>query len=190
MATSSKRTVAVSVADPVADHCQPPPPLVTSGHSRASLAQSLVGSLLLSPGSWCTRFRFEPVFPQPCRSCVCKPHWPSGSDLLWAFSPFAGAPGWEIRTFATVQELLWDNCSPVCGSPAQWLYIGANGNLLQEDLCRTLRLPGLLQPEPLSPWPATADWCLCRRHSKVQSLVRVTASFPWVLVTQGLVCTL
>ena len=32
------------------------PPPETPGHSRASLGRSLVGSRLLSPGSWCTRF--------------------------------------------------------------------------------------------------------------------------------------
>ena len=32
---------------------QPTPPLETPGHSEASLGQSLVGSLLLSSGSWC-----------------------------------------------------------------------------------------------------------------------------------------
>ena len=31
------------------------PPLETLGHSRIRLGQSLVGSLLLSPGSWCTQ---------------------------------------------------------------------------------------------------------------------------------------
>ena len=31
------------------------PPLETPGHSRASLCQSLVGSLLSFPGSWCTQ---------------------------------------------------------------------------------------------------------------------------------------
>ena len=36
----------------MASHCQPTPPLETPKHSQASLAQSLVGSLLLSPGSW------------------------------------------------------------------------------------------------------------------------------------------
>ena len=56
-------------------------------------------------------------------------------------------------------------CSPVCGSSAWWLYGGANGDLLQEDLCHTLCLPGLLQPEPLSPGQNTADPCLPRRHS-------------------------
>ena len=56
------------------------------------------------------------------------------------------------RTFLTVQELLWYNCFSVCGSFAEGLYGGTNGNLLQEDLCHTLCLPCLLQPEPLSPW--------------------------------------
>ena len=39
---------------------QPTPPLETPGHSQASLDQFLV-DLLLSPGSWCTRF------------CLCPP---------------------------------------------------------------------------------------------------------------------
>ena len=33
--------------------CPPTPPPEPPGHSRASLCQSLLGSLLLSPGSWC-----------------------------------------------------------------------------------------------------------------------------------------
>ena len=41
------------------------------------------------------------------------------------------------RTFATVRELLWYNCSPVCGASAQQLSGGVNGNLLQEGLCHT-----------------------------------------------------
>ena len=43
------------VPDPVAGHRQPTPLLETSGHSQATQGQSLVGSLLLSPGSWCTQ---------------------------------------------------------------------------------------------------------------------------------------
>ena len=45
----------LSVLDPAADHHQPTPPLETPEHSWESLGQSLVGSLLLSPGSWCTQ---------------------------------------------------------------------------------------------------------------------------------------
>ena len=59
MATSFKRscacTAALSASNPAAGHHQPTPPPGTPGHSRASLGQSLVGSLLLSPGSWCAQ---------------------------------------------------------------------------------------------------------------------------------------
>ena len=48
---SHERTAALSAPNPAAGHCQPTPPPETPGHSGASLGQSLVGSLLLSPGS-------------------------------------------------------------------------------------------------------------------------------------------
>ena len=44
-----------SAAVPVAGHCQHTPPQETLKHSQARLAQSLRGSLLLFPGSWCAR---------------------------------------------------------------------------------------------------------------------------------------
>ena len=59
MVTSFKRshacTATLSAPSPAAGHRRPTPPPETPGHSRASLGQSLVGSLLLSPGSWCTQ---------------------------------------------------------------------------------------------------------------------------------------
>ena len=62
---------ALIAPDPVVDHCQPTPLLEYPGHSQASLGQSLVGSLLRSPGSWSAQ-RFvcalqEPVCPVPCK---------------------------------------------------------------------------------------------------------------------------
>ena len=36
------------------------PPPETAGHSQTSLTQSLVGTLVLSPGSWCVQGLFEP----------------------------------------------------------------------------------------------------------------------------------
>ena len=58
MVTSFKRfhahSAALSASDPAAGHRQPSPLPETPGHAQASLAQSLAGSLLLSPGSWCT----------------------------------------------------------------------------------------------------------------------------------------
>ena len=53
--TAAPRTVAVSVSDPKAGYCRLMPPPETSEHAQTGLSQSLVGSLLLSSGSWCTQ---------------------------------------------------------------------------------------------------------------------------------------
>ena len=59
MVTSSERAYAIArpaaPRAPATGHCQPTSLLETPGHSQAGLGQSLVGSLLLSPGSWCTQ---------------------------------------------------------------------------------------------------------------------------------------
>ena len=131
--------------------------------THTHLAQSLVGSLLLSPGPWYIHVFFffdaKSLFPQSCGSSVIKSHWPSTSNSLGLsvcfLDPQVGKAVVGPWTFATVQELLWYNCSPVCGSSAPWLCSGINDNLLQEDLCHMLHLPGLLQPERLSPQQAT-----------------------------------
>ena len=72
METSFRRShacaAALSAPNPAAGHHQPTPSLATPGHSRASLGQSFVGSLLLSPRSWCTQDFFVPfkiLFPSP-----------------------------------------------------------------------------------------------------------------------------
>ena len=59
MVTSFKRSQAcnctLSAPSPAAGHHQPTPLLKTPGHTQASLGQSLVESLLLSPGSQYTQ---------------------------------------------------------------------------------------------------------------------------------------
>ena len=59
MGTSFKKshacTAALSAPTPAAGHRQPTPLLEPPGHSQASLGQSPVGSLLLSPESWCAQ---------------------------------------------------------------------------------------------------------------------------------------
>ena len=60
-----------SAPDPTAGHCQPTPPPETPGHSQASLGQSLVGSLLLSPGSWCTQ-GFVCALQESVSPVLCK----------------------------------------------------------------------------------------------------------------------
>ena len=74
MVTSFQRchecTATLGAPDPAAGHSQPTPPLETPGHSQASLGQSLVGPLLLSPGSCCIRFCLCPprvYFPALCK---------------------------------------------------------------------------------------------------------------------------
>ena len=117
------------------------------------------------------------LFPQSCGNSVIKSHWPPKSNSLGVLGPFAASPypGWEIccgsQNFLNSMRISWYNCSTVCGSSAQGLYGGANGDLLQEGLCHILHDPGLLYQETLSPWQATADPWLCRGHSNTQRQV-------------------
>ena len=73
MVTSFKRshacTSTLSDSNPAAGHHQPTSLVETPGYSQASLGQSLVGSLLLSPGFWCTRFCLCPPGVY-CQCCV------------------------------------------------------------------------------------------------------------------------
>ena len=63
-------TVTLSAPNPEVGHPWPTPPLETHGHLPASLGPSRVGSLLLSPGSWCTRFCLCPS--RVCFPVLCK----------------------------------------------------------------------------------------------------------------------
>ena len=106
--------------------------------SHRILALYLEGSLL--PGSWYAQSFVVPprvCFPVLWRFCnqiplASKVKFPGGSQS------FARSPGQEIccgcRVFITVWGLLWFNCSPVYWSSARWLYGGANGDILPEDL--------------------------------------------------------
>ena len=81
MATSFKgshaRTATLSAPKPAEGHHRPTAPLETLGHSQATLSQSLVGSLLLYPGSLSTQGSVcahrESIF----QSCVS-----SGSSMV------------------------------------------------------------------------------------------------------------
>ena len=74
MATSFKMSLAstatFSATDPAAGHCQPTPLWEIPGHSQAS--QSVVVSLLLSPGPWCAK------------GCLCPQRvcFPSSVEIL------------------------------------------------------------------------------------------------------------
>ena len=75
MATSFKRscadTAAFSVPNPAAGHRWLTLPMETPGYSQASLGQFLLGSLVLSPGSWCTQ-DFPCVLQESVSPVLCK----------------------------------------------------------------------------------------------------------------------
>ena len=151
-------------------------------------------SFLLAPGPHKALFvPSKSLFPHSCGSFVINFHWPSKSSSLGILRSLAGFPGGEIccgpQKFAILQELLWHNCSPVCGSSAQQLYSEVNGNLLQEDLCLMPHFPALLQPDSLSPWQVTADLCLHRGHSYTQSQIWLSLLWRSLPRSLGLVCT-
>ena len=62
---------------PVAGHLWPMPLPETPGHSWASLGQPLVGSLLLSPASWCTEDSVC-ALPESVSPVLCKFWWLCG----------------------------------------------------------------------------------------------------------------
>jgi len=85
MATSFKRSCACT-AHLVPQTLQqattkPTPPPETPGHSWASLGQSLVGSLILSPGSWCAQ-SFVCALQESVSPVLCKIWWLYGGVIV------------------------------------------------------------------------------------------------------------
>ena len=108
-----------------------PPPETTNTHRQVCLSL-LWGhcSFLLDPGVLKALFvPSKTLFPQSCGSSIIKSYWPSKSNFpVGSLSLFQILRLWNLlvgpRTFVTQQELLWNNCPPVCGSPARRLYSG------------------------------------------------------------------
>ena len=75
--TSHARTAAISAPDAGAGHHWPMPLPETLGYSWARLGQSLVGSLFLSPGYWCTQ-GFVCVLQESVSPVLCKFWWLCG----------------------------------------------------------------------------------------------------------------
>ena len=88
MATSFKRfhasIAAISAPNPAAGHHWPMSLPGIPGHSQVGLSQPLVGSLLLSPGSWCA-LAFVCALQESVSPVLCKFWWLYGrvnGDLL------------------------------------------------------------------------------------------------------------
>ena len=86
MATSFKRshadTATLSAPHPAAGHCQPRDPEILDTHGQVWV-KSLVGSLLLFPGSWCTQ------------GSICA-HQESVSPVLSKFWWFCGGVNGDL----------------------------------------------------------------------------------------------
>ena len=102
------------------------PPQETPGHSQASLGQSLVGSLLLSPGSWCTRFCLCPprvYFPVPCT--FWRLYGGVNGDLLQEdlrrIHTQSPCPcGRPLPTRTSIGGAQRQFCLSLCGVPGSW----------------------------------------------------------------------
>ena len=140
MATSFKRsharTATLSAPDHAAGHGWPTPLLEAPAHSRGGLRQSLVGSLLLSPGSWYTQGSVctlqEPVSPVLCK--------------LWWF--YGGANG-DLLQEGLCLTLVYCTQSPChCSSPL--LTCTSSGDT-QTRFCLSLcRVPGSWSTQGMS----------------------------------------
>ena len=172
------------------------PPPETPGHSQASLDQWLVGSLLLSPGSWCAQVFVcalqESVSPVPWKFC----NQGLQSQIPWGFSvplldPQVGKSVTGPRSFATVRELLLHNCSPVCGLSGRRLYGGAKKSSSKSAYatCCTSQVCSSQSPcpcgRPLLTCAATGDTQILKGRS---GSVSCGVSGPWY--SQGFVCAL
>ena len=134
MTTSFKRchacTATLSAPNPAAGHRQSTPPPETRGHSRASLGQSLVGSLLLSPGSWCTQ-GFVCALQESVSTVLCK-FWQlyggingnllqeglCHTQVCCTQSPCpCGSP---LLTHTSTGDAQTQFCLSVCGVPGSW----------------------------------------------------------------------
>ena len=133
METSFKRSHAcssgLSAPKPAAGHHPHTPPLETPGHPQASLGQSLAGSLLLSPRSWCTRFCFCP--PRVCFPVLCK-FWQLYARVNGDFlqeglchtqvccTQSPSSCGSPLLTHTSTGDAQAQFCLSLCGVPGSW----------------------------------------------------------------------
>ena len=108
MATSFKRQHAhnatPSAPNPAVGHYRPTPPPKTPGHSRESLGQSLVGSLLLLPRSWCSQ----------CSVCALQE---SISPVLCKIWQLSGAVNSDLQEGLCHTQVCCTQGPCLCGSP-------------------------------------------------------------------------
>ena len=127
MAASFKRshacTAAPSAPNPAAGHHQPTLLLETPGHSQASMGQSLVGSLLLSPGSWCIQ------------GFVCTLQVSVSPDLCKFWRLYGGVSGNLLQEGLCHTQVCCTQSPCPCGRP---LLTGTSAGDTQTQFCLSL----------------------------------------------------
>ena len=123
-------TATLSAPNPAVGHRQLTPPPETPGHSWASLGQSLVESLLPSPGSWCTQGSVC-TLQESVSQDLCKFWWLSGGvsgDLLreglchtqvyctQSFCPCSS----PLLTYPSSGDTQTQVCLSLCGISGSW----------------------------------------------------------------------
>ena len=180
-------TVLVSAPDHSACHCRNTPQQDTPGHSHTSVQ---VSCGVTAPFSWVlVHTGFVCALQESVSTVMCKlcNQIPLASKVKFPGSSQSLCRIYSLGNLLCALELL-HKCKNFFGIivllfVGHLLYDGANGGLFQDDLCHTPCLPGLMQPEPLSLWQATADPCLHRRHSNTQTQVWLSLLWGlWVLV--------
>ena len=119
-------TATLSAPNPAAGPHQSMPLFETSGYSQASLGQSLVGSPLFSPVSWCTRF------------CLCPPrvYFP----VLCKFWQLYGVINGDLQEGLCHTQVCCSQSPCPCGRP---LLTRASTGDAQTQFCFSLReVPG------------------------------------------------
>ena len=127
------RNTSSSVSVPSVSHSCPLPPHEALQYQQVYLVQALMKSLLFIP--WvlvCTKPRVCPpivefLFPLILwNSCNQTPMAFkgrfSGGSSSHCPTPRLGSLTWGLRTFTSVEELLWYNYFAVCGSPTRWVW--------------------------------------------------------------------
>ena len=152
MVTSFKRshagTATLSAPSPAAGHHWPTSPLETPGRSPASLGQSLVGSRLLSPGSWLMTTSSKRAYAIPRSTaprawapapvavhCRCVPPQETlkhnSVSVLWDLWILVSTRLFEpSERFQQVWDLILNVISPLLPScSGSWWWIGRPGML-------------------------------------------------------------
>ena len=106
---------------------------------------------------------------------------------LGVLSPFARSQGWKSLVWPKLLQK-WENFFGII--ILQFVGHLLGGSIVELIVTLIKRnyvtcLPGVLQPETLSPQPASADSCLLRRHSETQRQVWLTLLWRQLLLFLG-----